>query len=193
MKNLFIIIKTFCLVAFVGLTSCRDKNSLESQFLNPPETVKTGAYWYWISGNLSKEGVTKDLQAMKEAGINSAFIGNIGQGDPYGPATVFSDEWWEILHTTLKTAAELGIEIGMFNCPGWSHTGGPWIKENQAMRYIVSSETKVSGPGKITVALPVPAAGSMTKDWENLFIDNEGKPSPHFQDVKVVAFPVPKE
>ncbi|GAB6395081.1 MAG: alpha-L-rhamnosidase [Bacteroidales bacterium] len=169
------------------------KDPLEAQFVSPPEAIQTGVYWYWISDHISKEGVVKDLQAMKQAGINSVFVGNIGQEAPYGPAKIFSDEWWDVVHTMMKTAGELGIEVGMFNCPGWSHAGGPWIQSHQAMRYIVASETRVSGPKQVSVVLPVPSAGSVTRDWERVFIDMEVKPSPHFQDVKVVAFPAPKD
>jgi hypothetical protein len=189
--------KTVCLTAVaLLLTACGDhrgSDSLETQFATPPETIQVGVYWYWINDNITKEGVVKDLQAMKQAGINSAFIGNIGnQGYPYGSAPVFSDEWWDILHTTFKTAAELGIEIGMFNCPGWSHTGGPWVKPEQAMRYLASSETRVAGPGQVNIQLPVPSASSHLEDWEENYIDNEGKPAAHFQDVKVLAFPISK-
>ncbi|MDR0814219.1 MAG: glycoside hydrolase family 2, partial [Bacteroidales bacterium] len=180
-------------VVVLLVAACQQKDSLESQFVTPPETIQTGVYWYWISDHISKEGVTNDLLAMKRAGINSAFVGNIGQDAPYGPAKIFSDEWWDVIHTMLKTAGDLGIEIGMFNSPGWSHSGGTWIQPHQAMRYVASSETKVTGAGRVTVALPVPASASMIKDWGSDFIDNEGKPSPHFWDVKVVAFPVGKD
>jgi hypothetical protein len=188
--------KLFCLAAVMllaaGCETSREQE-LETQFITPPETIQTGCYWYWIDDHISKEGVVKDLQAMKKAGINSAFVGNIGdQGYPYGPAKIFSEEWWDIVHTMFKTAGELDIEIGMFNCPGWSMTGGPWVRPDQAMRYIVSSETRVSGPGQVKVTLPVPSASSHMKEWKDIFVDNEGKPSPYFQDVKVVAFPVPK-
>src|SRR5690606_39620469 len=68
------------------------------------------------SSDLSKEGVVKDLQAMKSVGINRAFIGNIGlEGIPFGDVKIFSEEWWDILHTALKTASELDIDIGIFN------------------------------------------------------------------------------
>ena len=101
--------------------------ALESGFITPPDSIQTSVYWYWISDHISKEGAVKDLHAMKEAGINRAFIGNIGIDDlPYGDVKMFSDEWWEILHLALKTATELDIEIGIFNSPGWSQSGGPW-------------------------------------------------------------------
>jgi hypothetical protein len=91
--------------------------------------------------------VIKDLEAMKKVGINRAFIGNIGLDNvPYGKVKMFSDEWWDILHAALKTATRLNIQIGIFNGPGWSQSGGPWIKPAQSMRYITSSQVMVKGP-----------------------------------------------
>ena len=151
-------------------TSKQLSDALESGFASPPDSVQTSVYWYWISDNISKEGAVKDLYAMKKAGINRAFIGNIGiRGLPYGKVKIFSDEWWEILHLALKTAAELDIEIGIFNSPGWSQSGGPWVKPEESMRYLASSEVVVKGPKKITQVLK--------------------KPNEIFQDVKVIAFP----
>ncbi|MDX9748598.1 MAG: glycosyl hydrolase [Paludibacter sp.] len=145
---------------------------LESGFRVPPDSIQTSVYWYWISDNISEQGVVKDLQAMKKAGINRAFIGNIGLADiPYGKVKMLSEEWWKILHTALRTATELNIDIGIFNSPGWSQSGGPWVKAENAMRYIHSSEIRVKGPGKFTQQLERPAA--------------------LFQDVKVVAYPAP--
>ena len=132
--------------------------------------------WYWISGNISEEGVKKDLYAMKEAGINRAFIGSMGVDGietPYKKVAFGSEEWWKILHTALKTATELNIEIGIFNSPGWSQSGGPWIKPEQAMRYLTSTSCQVDGGKKI----------SMTLD----------KPSKDFQDVRIIAFPAPEK
>ena len=146
---------------------------LKKLFQNPIP-VQTSIYWYWISDNISKEGVVKDLQAMKKVGINRAFIGNIGLDEtPYGNVKLFSDEWWEIVHAALKTATELNIEIGIFNSPGWSQSGGPWIKPSQAMRYLTSFEMTVRGPQQLNVVLK--------------------KPATDFQDVRVIAFPTPKE
>jgi len=148
--------------------------ALESGFVSPPDSIQTSVYWYWISDNISKEGVIKDLQAMKKAGINRAFIGYIGQDNvPYGKVKIFSDEWWDILHAALKTATGLNIEIGIFNSPGWSQSGGPWVKPEEAMRYLASSEIDVKGPQKFSKKL--------------------AKPVDLFQDVKVIAYPEPKD
>lgn len=94
---------------------------LKDRFIHIADSVQTSVYWYWMSDNISKEGVIKDLHAMKRVGINRAFIGNIGYHEtPYGKVKMLSDEWWDITHTALKTATELGITIGLFNSPGWS-------------------------------------------------------------------------
>ncbi|MDR1594512.1 MAG: glycoside hydrolase family 2 [Prevotellaceae bacterium] len=192
-KNVFL--KTIILSgAVIFLVSGCSKDRLAEDFISPPESMTTGVYWYWMSDNISKEGVVKDLHAMKQAGINSVFIGNIGgEGAPYGNVKLFTDEWWDILHAAMKTAGELDIEVGMFNSPGWSHSGGPWIKAGQSMRHLVASETWVTGGGKVTVQLPVPQQPTQYKDWSSKFINHEGKPSPHFQDVRTLAVPVSED
>lgn len=147
---------------------------LAAGFVTPSDSIQTSVYWYWLSGNVSAQGVVKDLEAMKRAGINRAFIGNIGLGEmatPYKPVKLFTDEWWEVTHAALKRASELGIEIGMFNSPGWSQAGGPWIEPGQAMRYLASSTARVAGGGPIDIVLAKPAAD--------------------FQDVRVIAYPAP--
>lgn len=133
-------------------------------------------YWYWMSDNISEEGVKKDLVAMADIGIGRAFIGNIGYNEkevPYGKVKLFSDEWWKVTRTAIRTAGEKGIEIGLFNSPGWSQSGGPWIKPAQSMRYLAGEEVMVKGPQQIS--LPLKEAG---KD---------------FQDVVVLAYPAPAE
>jgi hypothetical protein len=189
-----VFLRTLVLIIAVLLTSGCGKDNLADEFASPSESMITGVYWYWMSDNISKEGVVKDLHAMKQAGINSVFIGNIGgEMAPYGNVKLFTDEWWDILHTAMKTAGELNIEVGMFNCPGWSHSGGPWIKAEQSMRHLVASETFVTGGGKITVQLPVPQQPTQYKDWSSEFINHEGKPSPHYCDVRTLAVPVPED
>lgn len=171
MRNILNVI--ICAALF---SCCSDSGTqLEREFATPPEAVQTSVYWYWMCGNISKEGVVKDLEAMKKVGINRAFIGN-NYFDPYeGGRNVklMSDEWWDVTHTALKTASELGIEIGIFNSPGWTQAGGPWVKPNEAMRYLTSSELRVKGPSAISVQLEKPIA--------------------EFDDVKVIAYPAPKD
>jgi hypothetical protein len=191
MKRIFL---NLLILTTILVSGCNTNDNLAEDFVSPPETMTTGVYWYWMSDNISKEGVIKDLHAMKQAGINAVFIGNIGgEGAPYGNVKLFTDEWWEVLHAAMKTAGELGIEVGMFNCPGWSHSGGPWIEAGQSMRHLVASETTVQGGNTINIKLPVPQQPTQYKDWSSEFVNNEGKPSPHFQDVRTLAVSVPDD
>ena len=149
-------------------------DTLKKAFIETPKDQPLAVYWYWIDGNMSEEGVVKDLQAMKKVGINRVQIGMIGdgQGAPTGPVKMFTKKWWKILHTMFKTATELDIEVGLFNCPGWSQSGGPWVKPEQSMRYLAAVNDTVQGPVKYHAALP-----ALGKDG---------------QDVKVLAYPLVK-
>ena len=139
-------------------------------FCHPSDSTRPGVYWYWLGGIISKEGITKDLEAMKRVGIGRAYIGNINSPMEGLPSVkMFSDEWWELTRHAIREGGRLGIDIGVFNCPGWSQSGGPWVKPEQSMRYLAVSETKVSGPGKFSAVLPTPAQP--------------------FQDVAVLAVP----
>ncbi len=147
---------------------------LRDGFRTPPEATKPWCYYYWISDNISAEGISRDLEAMARVGIGEALIGNIFLEDmPAGEIKVLSDAWWGLIEHAIREGNRVGVNIGMFNCPGWSQSGGPWVKPTQAMRYLVSSETRVRGPVKLDRKLPAPADP--------------------FQDVAVLAFPTPKD
>ena len=141
-------------------------------FARPPEQTKPWCYWYWISDNLSREGITQDLEAMARVGIGEAFVGNIFLDDvPAGQTKVLTPEWWSLVEHAIREGGRTGVNIGLFNCPGWSQSGGPWITPKQTMRYLTSSETRVTGPANFTQKLAAPAG--------------------EFHDVAVVAFPAP--
>ena len=170
------LLATITLLFFVltGTAPIFAEEKLIDGFRNPPAASKPWCYWYWISDNISKEGITRDLEAMARIGIGEAFIGNIFQeAVPAGDVKVLSDRWWEMVEHAIREADRVGVNIGMFNCPGWSQSGGPWIKPEDAMRYLASSEVKVRGPSHFSQMLPVPQ-------------------SP-FQDVAVLAYPAPKD
>ena len=147
-------------------------NELERGFANPPEQTKPWCYWYWISDNISKDGITRDLEAMQRVGIGEALIGNIFLDEvPAGKIKVLSSEWWALIEHAIREGGRVGVNIGLFNCPGWSQSGGPWIKPEQTMRYLTSSETRVTGPTNLVKQLTAPNS--------------------QFQDVAVLAFPAP--
>lgn len=121
-------------------------SKLYEDFVNPPPEVKVGCYYYWVNERVDPVGVRKDLEWMKSVGITRAFLctdirNRYRAEEPFGAADeligdneFWSEKWWNNLRTALKVAGELGIEMGLFNCPGWSQSGGPWIKPEEAMR-----------------------------------------------------------
>jgi hypothetical protein len=169
MKRTLIALSALVALAKMGTAA----DDLAKGFASPPERTKPWCYWYWISDNISKEGITRDLEAMARVGIGEALIGNIFLDDiPAGKVKVLSEEWWALVEHAIREGGRTGVNIGMFNCPGWSQSGGPWIKPEQAMRYLMSSETRVKGPAKFEQKL--------------------AKPKEPFQDVAVLAFPAPQ-
>jgi len=148
---------------------------LKANFKKPPERIKPWVYWYWVSNNISKNGIEKDLAAMQKAGINTALIGIIHLQGKEGDVKALSDPWWDHVRFAIKKAAEFNIDIGLFNSPGWSQSGGPWVTLDKSMRYLDSTEQQIVGPQQLDMALTVP----------------EEKPDGFFQDVRVLAFKTP--
>jgi hypothetical protein len=172
MKNILLLL---CSI-LCYFTNCQAQtSSLLRGFQTPPDSVKPGCYFYWMSDNISAEGVVKDIEAMAKVGIGRAFIGNVGFEESemhlkYGKVKLFSDEWWKVTKAAISTGARTGVDIGLFNSPGWSQSGGPWIKHTDAMRYLAGEEIQVDGPQQFSRKLTT---------------------KPLFQDVAVLAFPQP--
>jgi hypothetical protein len=38
---------------------------LAGQFASPPASARPWVYWFWNNGNVTKAGITADLEAMK--------------------------------------------------------------------------------------------------------------------------------
>ena len=129
-----------------------------------------------MNGNVTKEGITADLEAMQRVGIGGAQIFNPLEGIPDGPAPYMSPQWLDLFRHAASECKRLGLELCFHNCAGWSSSGGPWIKPDEAMQTIVVSETKAKGPAKFDSVLPQPAT-------------NCG----FYRDIAVLAFPTPKE
>ncbi|MEI6647149.1 MAG: glycosyl hydrolase, partial [bacterium] len=117
-------------------------DTLAAAFANPPPESRPGIYWFWMNNQVSREGITKELEAMAKAGIGRAYIGIIsfraGVDDKERPA--LSEPWWDNVRHAIREAGRVGVDIGFFNAPGWSMSGGPWVKPEQSMRYASCSE-----------------------------------------------------
>ena len=120
------------------------RKRLWQSFVNPPDSIRVGCYYYWVNEQVDPKGVVADLHWMKDNGITLAFLATDirnrtrwerpWEGETFGKNKFQSKLWWKNLRTALRTAAKLDIEMGIFNCPGWSQSGGPWVKPEEAMR-----------------------------------------------------------
>lgn len=163
-----------CIFGLADIGAARAQDPLRSGFENPPASAKARTWWHWINGNVSKSGITADLEAMKRLGIQEVQIFNVDQGFPEGNASYLTDEWLDCFRFAVGEAKRLGIEVGFHNGAGWSASGGPWVRPDQAMQTLVFSEVKYAGRQKIKEQLPRPAAKLG-----------------YYQDIVVYAFPTP--
>ncbi|MBN1443599.1 MAG: hypothetical protein JXA90_12890 [Planctomycetes bacterium] len=164
-------------------------DGLAESFRDPPDAARPGVYWYFMDGNLSREGMTRDLESMRAAGIGHLVFLEVDVGVPRGPVSFLSEPWQDLFAHAVREAERLGIEITLGSGPGWAGSGGPWVELERSMQHLVASEVEVEGPrrfeGTLAAAPPrrpffgdVPAV--MRARWESFF-----------RDVAVLAFPAP--
>ena len=123
----------------------RAADNLSQVFANPPAAAHPHTWWHWNNGNVNKEGITLDLEAMKRIGVTGAQIFNVKQGGPDGPVADRQPGMARTDQVRVQEADRLGMELTIHNCPGWSESGGPWITPEQSMQKVVWTETHVKG------------------------------------------------
>ena len=74
-----------------------------------------------------------------------------------GPVAFMSDGWCELFRHAVEEAERLGLQITLNAGPGWTGSGGPWVKAEQSMQHLVAAETNVTGPTHFDAVLPRPA------------------------------------
>jgi hypothetical protein len=132
-------------------------SALALGFQNPPDSAKPRTWWHWTGGNITKEGITKDLEWMKRAGIGGMQLADVssGSGQSIDKKIDFgSPEWYDAVRHAASEADRLGLEMALFSSPGWSETGGPWVTPAQGMKRMVWTGTRVEGPAKFDAILP---------------------------------------
>jgi hypothetical protein len=149
-------------------------DSLEDGFRQPPASSRPWVYWFPLDGNISSNGITADLEAMKRVGIGGVLYMETEQGTPPGPAKFAGPLWRNLFKHLVAEADRLGIQINVNNDAGWCGSGGPWITPELSMQRIVWTETNVTGPRRFEAELAQPTAVRS-----------------FYQDIAVFAFPTP--
>ena len=130
---------------------------LERGFSQPPDSARPWVYWFVMDGNFSREGITADFEAMKRAGIGGVIFMEVNVGIPQGPVKFMSPEWRQLIKHAVAEAERLGLQMTLNAGPGWTGSGGPWVKPQQSMQHVVASAVEVTGPTNLSAALPRPS------------------------------------
>jgi hypothetical protein len=165
---LFSMTAVFC----ASYAASAQTDSLSKSFTNPPPSARPQVWWHWVNGNISKPGITADLEAFKRSGIGGGTICNLGDYAPEGGVHFNSEPWWDDMKFAMSEAGRLGLELGVEDCQGWSSSGGPWVQPPDAMKMLVWSETQIDNGVPSAVKLPLPQT-------------RQG----YYHDIAVVAFP----
>ncbi|MHC4177393.1 MAG: glycosyl hydrolase, partial [Planctomycetota bacterium] len=167
-------------IIFAISLSVANAATLEEAFLNPPDSARPGVYWFFMDGNLNREEMVKDLGSMKEVGLGNLVFMEVNVGVPRGPVGFMSEQWLDCLKTAVRHAERLGIDMTLVAGPGWTGSGGPWVKPEESMQHLVFSTVETKGPGEFDGVLPIP--GQRSTLWHKMR-------SPFYEDVFVYAFP----
>lgn len=150
---------------------------LLERFETPTQQNKPWAFWYWINGNITKEGIHADLKSMSEAGLGGVVIMHINEHEmvPAGPVRFLSDDYKSMLKYTFDIAAKYNLQINLYNSEGWSVAGGPWITPEMGMKELAWSEINIQDKHQ-DLQFPKPHA-----------------PLGYYEDIVTLAFPTPKD
>ena len=140
------------------------------------------AWLEFMGGNVRKDGLRCDLEAIKGAGFSGVQFFHINHGKkgawPDCPEQIpcMSEKWNGVMRYLGDECVRLGLTLTVQNCPGWSQSGGPWIDLDHCMRDIECVRTDFIG-GE-TVKIP---------DVPERFRDADSD----WRDVCVLVFPMP--
>ncbi len=213
LNAVFRILPIILLIGFAGLSYAQESgDALANGFKTPPDSAKPRVWWHWLNGNVTKEGITADMEWMKRTGIGGMqmFDGNLGTPVFVDKRLVWmTPEWKDAFRHAGAEADRLGLEMSMAASGGWSETAGPWVKPEEAMKKVVWSETQVKGPKKFAGKLPQPPSNNGR--FQNIPLPPDlsfpeqnmpgAKPQPkeppappdptYYADTAVIAFRVP--
>lgn len=142
-----------------GTVVAEDMATLEKSFENPPSSARPLVWWHWMNGNITEDGIRKDLEWMKRSGIAGVQNFQIDITTPQivdKPLAFMTPGWKEAFRFAASEADRLGLEMAIAASPGFSETGGPWVPPQDAMKKIAWSETIIEGGRRFTGKLAKP-------------------------------------
>ena len=182
------------LLAVLMTASPDDGSKLVNDFREPARTARPYVWWHWMDGEVTLDGIRKDLLWMDDMGIAGfhqfdAGGVNMPKAAPF-KRPYLSDSWKEAFRYAVQLADSLGMEMTVASAPGWSSTGGPWVSPEDAMKKLEWQTVEVQG-GSINLSLP--ALTLVTGPYQDIPVRNEPLPAPSYgYDVAVIAVKLPE-
>ncbi len=146
-----------------------EQTKLETEFQNPPMEARPRVWWHWMNGNVSKDGIAKDLQWMVDKGIGGFqnFDANLATPQVVDKRLVYMEpDWQDAFRFAVSEADRHGLEMAIAASPGWSETGGPWVTPQDGMKKLVWGETLLKGGKRFSGKLV--AAPDVTGAYQNV-------------------------
>lgn len=170
-----------------------DTSALVKSFQTPPKDARPQVWWHWMDGNVSKEGIRKDIEWMKRNGIGGFHQFDAGGVNMPRAAKVklpyLSDGWKDAFRFALNLADSLDMDVTIASAPGWSSTGGTWVKPEDAIKKLEWRSIDTRG-GKISVRLP--DLYNVVGPYQDYHTDNDRiKIEPYGKDLYVLAVRLP--
>lgn len=174
---------------------------LLGQFRDPPQSARPRVWWHWMNGNITKDGIAKDMAWMKAVGIGGLQTFDVNLQTPQivpHRLVYMTPEWKDAFRFAAQEADRQGLELAVAASPGWSETGGPWVQPADGLKKLVWSETTLA-PGKAfggVLAAPPNVTGPFMAMPRPLGLDDmasgdhPGEPPRFYADVAVLAMPV---
>lgn len=202
MKKLLVLSAAFLFYAVCSAqqTTQPTLDVLYKNFVTPPATAKPRVWWHWMNGNITKDGIAKDLAWMKRSGIGGFQNFDAALMTPQvveKRLTYMTPEWKDAFLFTTKLADSLKLEMAIAGSPGWSESGGPWVKAEDGMKKIVWSERRITGGNSITAILLQPP--TVTGTFQNIPLQAQlslsapvEAPPQYYKDIAVLAYKLPE-
>lgn len=170
-----------------------DTSALVKSFQTPPKDARPQVWWHWMDGNVSKEGIRKDIEWMKRNGIGGFHQFDAGGVNMPRAAKVklpyLSDGWKDAFRFALNLADSLDMDVTIASAPGWSSTGGTWVKPEDAIKKLEWRSIDTRG-GKISVQLP--DLYNVVGPYQDYHTNNDRiKIEPYGKDLYVLAVRLP--
>lgn len=194
--------RSMCLLLAVALSfgafETASADALRDGFADPPNAARPRVWWHWMSGNVTQEGIVKDLDWMQRIGIGGLQQFDVNLHTPQlvaQPRTYMSAQWNELFRFAVERARQKGLEFAIAASPGWSETGGPWVTPQDAVKKLVWSETRLQGSERSATKLPQPP--TTTGPFQDVpYVDmlaalgggGLGAAPDHYADVAVLAY-----